>query len=1004
MIRFPMILTILITYFSLTCTVVQAHEPTILRSDESGLILTWSPSDFHLGTVHVDDTTYTKLSMANLPYSAQAGHPQLPIYSRLVGLPPTGEATIEIMAIETVTTTLLHPILPASQPQPLDFQDWSQSFPTSAPTRIIPDESIYHADAFYPTEFAHLDSTESFRENRFSRLRINPIRVNHVSDEIEILRFIKLKITFVGMQKLKLLHNQDSDTFDDVLGQSLLNPESLQWKVDNKNRNEKSCFFMSEQALTLHAKPNFENTVKVIVDDMGLYMLDYTHLISAGLPLDTLDPRTFRLTHGADHSENDFALQEISIIVEGQEDGIFDNTDRIMFYAQPFESRYSNTDAYFLSYGQQNGIRMETKSGNPDDLSSGVAWHTNFVEENRLYIPIHDSRNGDRWYWQSLHLEARPIITATINLHATSTTDSNAYLSVWLQGFSNPSPQVDHRVDVSINDTYIGQVEGQAFEPFSHIFTVPTTYLNSGENHVTFSLPGIENVTIEQTLLDALSFRYPIAQVGHDEQFIIDGENEPKAYTIRLNSKATVYDVTNPDNPMTVTDYNLIPVESGFDLTIGDTDAVPARYLIIPNNQFKSPVRFESAKKITAPPQGADYIIISHSDFMTGIAPLATHHQNKGLRVMTVDVDAIYDTYGAGNLDPNLIKIFLQDAFDNWTKPAPAYVLLVGDGSYDFKNNTGWNPNMFIPPHLVQVDPWFGETATDNRLVTLSGGDGVSGKFPDMVIGRFPVNSNEELAVIVDKIINYETNSVMGSWYAHQLFVTDNIDTAGDFYQDSDNIFNEIDEPFIGERLYYNPEYTGTVQLSPFYTDSEKLRQNLISKINRGAGLISFHGHSSWHQWAEEGFLFWNNDPLLNDITQFQNGYRLPIFLEMTCFTGFFHHPEYDTFDETLLRHDKGGAIAIWSSTGLGISTGHNQLHAGFYQVLLNNQQQGKQTMFLAEAILAGKLQLYEFGFHQDLLDTFTLFGDPALSIDLDINSRFINYSHQVYLPIVMKN
>ncbi len=70
------------------------------------------------------------------------------------------------------------------------------------------------------------------------------------------------------------------------------------------------------------------------------------------------------------------------------------------------------------------------------------------------------------------------------------------------------------------------------------------------------------------------------------------------------------------------------------------------------------------------------------------------------------------------------------------------------------RNIYGWNETNFIPPYMDDVDPWIGETATDNRYASVSGGD----ILPDMYIGRFPVRTPAEAQMMVDKTINYEQN------------------------------------------------------------------------------------------------------------------------------------------------------------------------------------------------------------------------------------------------------
>jgi hypothetical protein len=314
-------------------------------------------------------------------------------------------------------------------------------------------------------------------------------------------------------------------------------------------------------------------------------------------------------------------------------------------------------------------------------------------------------------------------------------------------------------------------------------------------------------------------------------------------------------------------------------------------------------------------------------------------------------------------------------------------VLLVGDGSYDFKDYSGYQPQTFIPPYLAPVDPWWGETAADNRFVTVAGED----LLPDMLIGRLAVTTADEAATVVDKIIRYETNPTPGGWNARHLFVSDNPDSAGDFYAEADQGYGQVQAPFVGQRFYY-----GSGSDSHFYPDVGDLRSTFLNSFNQGAGLVTFYGHSSWLQWATEGILRYYPPPYTgpDDLATMRNQYRLPVMLQMTCFTGFFHLPSNPTLDESLLNLAGGGAVGVWGSTGLGVSTGHLSLQNGFYQAVT-----AQNKTELGAAALAGKMKLYATGFHQDLLDTFTLFGDPALKIDVAI----VPFSNHVYLPLVVR-
>ena len=144
-----------------------------------------------------------------------------------------------------------------------------------------------------------------------------------------------------------------------------------------------------------------------------------------------------------------------------------------------------------------------------------------------------------------------------------------------------------------------------------------------------------------------------------------------------------------------------------------------------------------------------------------------------------------------------------------------------------------------------------------------------------------------------------------------------------------------------------------------------------------GALLVNYVGHASLNLWANEQ-IFVNSD-----ITNLTNGTKLPFVLSLTCLDGYWSYPNLETGNksgqglaEELLRADQRGAVATFSPTGLGVSTGHDSLQRGFYDELFTNKD-----WQIAPASQSAKLRLYGTGANFDLLDTYTIFGDPALHL-----------------------
>ena len=367
-------------------------------------------------------------------------------------------------------------------------------------------------------------------------------------------------------------------------------------------------------------------------------------------------------------------------------------------------------------------------------------------------------------------------------------------------------------------------------------------------------------------------------------------------------------------------------------------------------------------------------IIISHASFIPALTPLVDLRRSQGLSVRVVNVRAVYDGWGNGRITPEAIRSYLSDLYHNGN-PAPTYVLLVGDGTTDPKQYRSDSQTTWLPPYLADADPWVGEVAADNRFVTVDGDDFL----PDMIIGRLPVNSLAEAQTVVTKIVEYETKPLLGDWNGRISFISDDTDAAGNFAAHAASLQQAyVVDPWQASSLNYNPALL-----------TEAAMQSQVRQTwQNGQGLLVYTGHSSQHQWGAERFFH------LDDVANLTNGARLPVLLEMTCFTGSFAQPFWDALDEALLRQPNGGAVAVWGATGLGVGTGHDALAGGFLQSLI-----GDDEVVLGTAVLSGKIDLVtNKPANLDLLDTFTLFGDPAMQYNTDFWAGI-----PTYLPLVTR-
>ncbi len=964
----------LIIVLSIALTVVPAtvsgapHGPTGWSGDSGGFVLEWewqAPS-YSLTPVTGDDgQTYTRVEMGAYPNDSVPGRPSLPLLGKLVVLPPSGDLRLELVEVVYETVALDAPVEPAPAPAPLQYDDAGRPLPGG--WTFARDEAVYANAAPYPAEFAALDDPAWMRDLRLARLTVTPFRYHPLQRTLDVARRLRLRVVQVGGDAWKASDAPASTAPADVA----LDPRTVLNPADMDSLRAST---LPAQLADLLASPQADGDYKVLVAEEGTHALDYTTLADAGVPVGGINPATLRLIH---------AGSEIDAQWDGDGDADFEAGERLLFYARPQLTRYAGHDVYWLAWGGSAGQRMGSRSGSPAG-AAGTAWTTALVEDNLEYESLYPGRSGDHWFWHKLYQPDGLDKTFTIPLE---TLDAGAAgeLTVWLQGSTRAWPDPDHHVQFDLNGSDVGDVEWEGKTAYTATFGLSAGLLSSGDNTLVLSLPADTGSPIEGAWVDAIAVTYGLDAVsGGVARF--SAQDGGRTYTVGgfTDDDVYVYDVSDPAAPLVVSGWTF----SGGDVAVGGDTA--AEYLILAANQVQAPQAIVAAKSLADPPGGADYIVITHPDFEAALAPLVAHRAAQGLRVELVDVEAIYERFGDGRMHPDAIRAFLSYAYANWTPPAPLYVLLVGDGTVDPRRYQVYSKATYLPPYLADVDPWMGETASDHQYADLTGD-----LLPELRLGRLPVNTPEETTAVVNKIITYETDPLPDGWNRQLLFGADNPSLAGDHHADADaefDIYATAAYNRVGTRVYLSE----TGGESHLHTDAEAAQTALIDAFNQGALIYSYFGHASWHQ---EAVLETDSyAPLfhLDHLAQLSNQRRWPVVLHMTCFTGYYVHRTDDTLDESLLRAEDAGAVAVWGASGNGLVDGHNVLNHSFYQSVFDD---GETELGKVTNIALVALSVYAGGSYNDLIDTYHLFGDPAMKL----NTTVPDLPNYLYLPLVVR-
>jgi hypothetical protein len=398
-------------------------------------------------------------------------------------------------------------------------------------------------------------------------------------------------------------------------------------------------------------------------------------------------------------------------------------------------------------------------------------------------------------------------------------------------------------------------------------------------------------------------------------------------------------DITDP-NALYEVAGSIKSKETGYSMTFRVPGTGQRTLLALTEEGVKSPARIvanqpSSWHQINS---GDDLVIITHRDFFESMQPLKSLRESQGLSVALIDVDDLYDEFNFGANSPWAMRDFLTLAKDQWSRP-PRFVLLVGDASFDPRNYLGFGDFDFVPTKLV--DTAYLETASDDWFVDMD-----ENGLPDIAVGRLPVRTSDEAATVVSKITGYEKSGGMNE----ALLVADTNDLF-DFEAASEEVSALMPSYIVNKEIFRGD----------FSSDAEA-KAELLSSIDQGPLLVNYIGHGSVEIWRDNLLTSDDADYLIN-------GMNLPFFVSMTCLNGFFHDPYQESLAEALLKAGQGGAVAVWTSSGLTEPAGQTILNKELIRLLFDGE-----SLTIGEAIAKAKAAVGD----QDIRRTWILFGDPT--------------------------
>src|SRR5271157_2956499 len=647
--------------------------------------------------------------------------------------------------------------------------------------------------------------------------------------------------------------------------------------------------------------------VKLFIRDTGWYRVSFTDLTASGLPVG--NPQFLQLYAGG---------TEQPLVIE---DGALE------FYGAGIDTPYTDTNVYWLVNGLRPGKRIQKVTGGGSGTQTSFPATVTLKERSIYFAAL---LNGDQENFFGSVISTDPVATT---LPVTHRAGGAAVLDVTLQGVTVQP----HEVTVTLNGHVVGSCAFSGQNQGKASFTIPEAGYGD-TNTLTLQASG----ELDVSMIDTIRLTYLKAYTADQDRLLFTAQGA-KQVTVGgfSTNQVRIMDVTDPATVTEVTGQ-VKPSGAGYAIQMGIPGSGTRSLIASTTSAALAPAALVANQPSAwYASTGADLVMVSHHDFIGSLTPLKTLREQTGLSVAVVDIEDIYDEYSFGVKTPYAVKDFMTRAH-SWRRP-PHYLLLVGDASFDPKNYLGLGSYDLVPTKLV--DATYLETASDGWFVDLN-----NDLFPDIPIGRLPVRTQDQAALVVSKIVGYAGTPQN----TKALLVADEQDDQGsfDFAAASEAVQALLPQGTAKTFL------RGTV-------DDTTLTTNLMAALNQGPLLVNYVGHGSVE--------IWDGDILTTPLAEtLANGYKLPLVLAMTCLNGLFQDVYTESLAEALILAPQGGAVAVFASSGLTDPGPQSVMNQELIRVLFSGVH-----ATIGQAVVRAKTATTD----PDVRKTWNLIGDPAMRV-----------------------
>lgn len=865
---------------------------------------------------------------------------------------------------------------------------------------------------------------------------------------------------FFTSERLRSYHNSaeivDLRVFSSPVGQNLLTPRQKQLAGDDFNvqvgvRQGREESFLLVHANTLRKTSNggFErldgfsfsselrsvgksraltwadNSVlaegewyRIGLAQDGVYKIDRAFLNSLGVDVDAINPQNINVYgNGGELLPFDNSVfrhddpQKNAIIVEGEQDGSFDQNDYILFYGkgsltwtynpenEAFEHSkhfYSDSAYYFLRVDDPEPRRMQEMpfpGGSVTSETSRFLDHQ-FIENDIVNL----AKSGRQFFGEKFDIAPLSIqysFPFTNMLSEEARVDAS--VAARSMGVSSDFDLMSYGENLNLSPTWTS--DGTTAN-VANIATGSMTIVPSAGNAFSAQLTFTKAVPDAVGWLDYIrvnawrNLSMNGAQMHFRDPSFLGDAGVTRFEISNAGQVREVWDITDPVNVR----------KMQVDTVNGDPSILE---MLAESNELHEYIAFSDFNYLTPKPNGrvenqdlhamndVDMVILSSPLFLNAAEDLAQIHSEEGLEIKVVTPRQVYNEFSSGNPDVTAIKMMMKmlyDRADGNSELKPKYLQIVGDGTFMNKLSSENSSYVLTYQSGNSISPTASYVSDDYYAFLDDTTSEALGDNMDIGVGRIPCEDLEQANAYVNKVRRYLSEntsadggayclgdaaaSPYGAWRNVICFVSDDKDgNAGP--TETVHMFNS-DE--LAQTIYDNHNDYDVVKL---YMDAFQQvstpggerypdgAEAINQRVQNGALILNYIGHGGERGFAHERIL---NIPTIQSWTNIN---RLPVFMTATCELARFDNPEFRSAGELIVMNPNGGAIAMLTTTRIVFSGSNQQLNRAFFDIALDDAQYPDLTLGFIAMTTKNDPQVSASSNKRN----FTLLGDVALKM-----------------------